>query len=1071
MPLPSFHAFDCGRSPANFHAAARLAILASLASFPCLPSFAQQDRWKQLFEQSGQLENAGRYSEALPVAQEAEKIAESTFGPDAAFTSASLNRVATIYDDLGRYSDAESTLKRALDIGIKTVGANHPGVASMLNNLASVYESEARYADAEQLYKQALATREKSAGPGDPSVAIDLNNLALLYFKQSRYAEAEPLYQRAIAIDEKAQGPESTDVAGDLSNLALLYSTRGDYAKALPLYKRAVNIDLEKLGPNHPDVANRLHGMAALASDQGFYGSAEPLLKIAVSIDEKALGPRHPTVAAEVNSLALIYIAQGRYSEAEPLLQRALEIYQKAFGPDHPSVAAAELGLASLYESEHRYKDAEPFAKNALIVNVKSLGKDSEVVASNLNQLALIYEDQNRYPGAEAFMKRAVEINAKAFGTDSAKYASSLNNLALIYKREGREPEAEPLYKQALAINEKVLMPQAPALASNVLNLAQLYQAEGRYSDAAPYFDRGMEMTHKRFEYGFAYMSEKDRLQFLSTEQDLFPGYFSFIVASHDRDSSGAGKMYDVLLWEKGLVGTSVSALRAQVAASGDPAALQLFDQLTEKKSESSKLATSRPPGWAAAQAKLDADASDLEQQLARRVDKISQQKVLAGATWKDVQKALKPDEAAIEFVRYRSNDGKEWSSKFYYAALVVTPRASSPALISLGDAQKLESEPLSNYRARVALTRGVAAEESPEEKVAESAAGTSAAYDAFWKPLEPSLGNSRRVYVSPDGILNQIPLGLLAGESGKLLLEKFDLRIVNSTKDVLRAPQASKSKLAVLVGNPRFDLTEAEQRAAVAKIGAARPVAQTTSPDGAAAPPSSLQRSSDLRGGPLNPLPGTQAEIDAVGAQLKTAGWQVNSYTRENALEEIVGRMESPRIVHIATHGFFLSDQEIAQDPDLNSARAVAHEDPMLRSGLFFAGADRAQSGAPPVAGLDNGVLTAYEAAQLNLQGTELVVLSACETGLGKQSNGEGVFGLRRGLQEAGADSVLMSMWSVPDRETQELMTMFYRGWLGGLDKHEALRQAQLQERETVRQRYGKDLPFYWGAFVLVGR
>ncbi len=142
-----------------------------------------------------------------------------------------------------------------------------------------------------------------------------------------------------------------------------------------------------------------------------------------------------------------------------------------------------------------------------------------------------------------------------------------------------------------------------------------------------------------------------------------------------------------------------------------------------------------------------------------------------------------------------------------------------------------------------------------------------------------------------------------------------------------------------------------------------------------------------------------------------------------------------------------------------------------MLHSGLFFAGADRAESGAPTAAGLDDGVMTAYQAAQHDLQGTELVVLSACETGLGERKNGESVFGLRRALQEAGAEAVLMSMWSVPDRETQELMALFYQKWLGGLDKHEALRQAQMKARETVRQRYGKDLPFYWGAFVLVGR
>src|SRR5208282_2103897 len=168
-------------------------------------------------------------------------------------------------------------------------------------------------------------------------------------------------------------------------------------------------------------------------------------------------------------------------------------------------------------------------------------------------------------------------------------------------------------------------------------------------------------------------------------------------------------------------------------------------------------------------------------------------------------------------------------------------------------------------------------------------------------------------------------------------------------------------------------------------------------------------------------------------------------------------------------THGFFLTDQDAARQNSNPSDPATIHEDPMLRSGLFFAGADRAESGQAPAAGMEDGVLTAYEATQLNLQGTELVVLSACETGLGESQNGEGVFGLRRALQEAGAESVLMSMWSVPDQETQELMTLFYRKWLGGKDKHDALREAQGELRATVKARYGRDLAYYWGAFVLV--
>jgi CHAT domain-containing protein len=561
----------------------------------------------------------------------------------------------------------------------------------------------------------------------------------------------------------------------------------------------------------------------------------------------------------------------------------------------------------------------------------------------------------------------------------------------------------------------------------------------------------------------------------------VFPAYFSFAVARHDHDPAAAGKMFDLVLWEKGIVGTSVSALRARVAASGDSEAVKLMDDLTAKKSESAQLATSRPPGWVELQSKLDAEANELEQQLARHVSGVGEQKNLAAATWQEVQKSLKPGEAAVEIVRYQFHDGKNWTNTYRYAALVVTPRASTPSLIVLGDAKKLESTPISNYRTNVALTRGVNAEPAPEEtSTPGSGAGdTTAAYDAFWKPLEPALAGVKRVYVSPDGVLNQIPISLFADASGKMLLEKYELRYVNSTKDLLRSPSASSSKSAVLLGNPKFDLTESDERAVLAQLNVAggkpSPVASLTPAPVAPVSPSpaaSGQRSAGLRGGALIPLPGTQVEVDAIDKLLKDSGWQVTPYTGDHALEEVVERLRNPRVVHFATHGFFLTDQDLTQKSQGSSrGGSITLQDPMLRSGLFFAGANRVETGGAPVAGIEDGVLTAYQVSQLNLQGTELVVLSACETGLGEQSNSEGVFGLRRGLQEAGADAVMMSMWSVPDRETQELMALFYAKWLSGLDKPEALRQAQLKEREVVRQRYNKDLPFYWGAFVLISR
>ena len=219
-----------------------------------------------------------------------------------------------------------------------------------------------------------------------------------------------------------------------------------------------------------------------------------------------------------------------------------------------------------------------------------------------------------------------------------------------------------------------------------------------------------------------------------------------------------------------------------------------------------------------------------------------------------------------------------------------------------------------------------------------------------------------------------------------------------------------------------------------------------------------------------LAPLPATKVEIATIAALLRKHDWQLEEYTEDNATKESIQQVKGPKILHVATHAFFLPDQAASVRGTLLQM-PPGFEDPMLRSGLFFAGANRALRGEKPSKDLEDGILTAYEAAGLNLQGTELVVLSACDTGLGKIENGEGVFGLRRAFQEAGAQAVLMSLWAVPDRETQELMTLFYTRWLGGEDKQQALRDAQMELRLKVRARYGDDKPFYWGGFVLVGR
>ena len=1008
-----------------------------------------------------------KYSQAEALYQRSLAIREKVLGPGHPGVATALGNLADLYREQGKFAAAEPLYKRSLAIREKAQGPLHPDVSITLNNLASLYQDEGKYSEAEPLFQRSIAIKEKALGPDHPSLAVVLHNLALLYFIQGQFLEAEPLYKRSLAILEKALGPDHPAVANALNNLASLYKWQGKYAAAEPLFQRSLDICIKARGPNHPCAATGLSNLAELAGERGKFAEAEPLYKRALAIDEKELGTDHASVSTDLNNLAGLYAVQGRYAEAEPLFKRSLAIREKVLGPDHPDVAQSLNGLAGLYEHQGRFAEAEPLYQRALALREKALGPEHPEVATSLNDLAFLYKDQGRYAEAEPLYKRSLALGEKIFGSDHPRVALSLNNLGGLDQLQGKYAEAESLYKRSLAIEENAFGPDHPAVAVDLGNLAELYYEQGNYGQAEAFFTPVLQNLFRQFEDSFTYMSEKDRLQFLNTDRSYFDAYLSICLTQAEKNPALAGKMYDLLLWEKGLVGSSVASLRAQVAAGGDAEAVQLFDQLAEKKSESARLVSARPSGWKELRKKMDDEANDLEQQLARRVSSLTAQKSLAHRTWRDVQRKLQRGEAAVELVRFRFHDGKQWTRTYKYIALAVTAQEKdTPALVYLGDAQDLEADPLRDYRLRVGLgengkVRGVALAVDAEET---GAAPKVSFYDAFWKPLEPVLRGVKRIYLSPDGALNQVALGDVPATDGRLLMEKYDLRIVSSTKDILRDPRKPSANSAVIIGNPAFDLDAAQQRAALRSVHTTQ-IAQL-------APPAETSGvlSRDFGGGTLPPLPGTQAEVQSISSLLEKQHWNVQAFIGQTALKETVLRVKAPRVLHLATHGFFESDQE-RKEQSHGRDRSSALEDPMLRSGLFFAGANRRLSGQPTPPDLDDGVLTAYEASTLNLHGTELVVLSACETGLGEETAGEGVFGLRRALEVAGAEAVLMSMWSVPDKETQELMALFYAKWLAGQEKHEALRAAQLEMRNRVRARYGKDLPQYWGAFILVGR
>ena len=1083
----------------------------------------------------------GKYIDSRKEIERALAIAEK-LSPDTL-------QVASLQADLGqidelewKFKAAEQLYKSAMAIREKLLGPDDWNVAAVAMILGRVYFNEARFADAEVLLTRGLAIFEKVFGPDHENVAACLDMLDTLYVSERRLVDAEKAAKRSVEITEKSSGAESRQVIPRLRALAHIELEESRLDDAESLLKQALALCDKLLPSDHIDRGPILSDMASIDIMHGRLDEAEQLLKRALAITEKNKGPDHPDVSDALSELARLYAAEVRNREGEELLERAVAITEKTRGPESSNLASKLSVLATMYYEDGRIDEAAAHYRRGLAIAEKTVGPDDPKLLQLLEQYAVVENRQDQFEEADSLLERCVKIEEKAHATDTAMYAQILLFMAtfkfrqrhraeaeelirrslpvlekttgasaaasygvaelmlasMLYK-DGKHTEAEPHLVHGLDIEKNTFGADSPRLAFPMMLAGYLYYSVGRTKDADGFFTEGLKIMASRFQTTFTYMSEKERLSFLDAVNVVFDMYLSFCSDSVSKEPTLAGEVYDLLLWKKGMIARSVASMRVRVAASGDADALKMFDALSAHRSESARLASAHLEGWKTLKAKEDAAANDIEEKLAKRVASYGEEKRLAMASWRDVRDKLAPGEAAIEIDRYSHYEGNQWTGEDHYVALVVTRDSKdAPTFVPLGLASSIEHDAIADYRARVGLIkgrpgRGISLIETGEHATNKPKIGF---YAAFWKPLEPALASAKRIYMSPDGALNQVALAAVTDDAGRLMMERFDLRIVSSTREVLLPEPTFTNHTAVLMGNPAFDLDEAQQRAALLKAKAGRKF--SASPAGsesgydphapiaipAHASAVAEMRSRDLSGGSLPPLPGTEKEVQAISTLLVKQHWNVETYTRQAALKEVVMNVQAPRVLHLATHGFFEPDQKkdhrddstdaglgLVGDAGSDTGPAIGVEDPMLRSGIFFAGADRRLAGKASANDLDDGVLTAYEASSLNLQGTELVVLSACETGLGEVQDGEGVFGLQRALQEAGAESVLLSMWSVPDRETQELMTLFYDKWLGGNEKHVALREAQLEMRERVRTRYGKDLPEYWAAFVLVGR
>ena len=936
---------------------------------------------------------------------------------------------------------------------------------SILDNTGQVHQVLGDYAGAVPYVKRSITITEKIYGSKDTKVADRQKDLAEFYCHLGDFEQAEPLLIQTLKIYEQSLGSDHTRVASNLAFLAFLYHSRGEYAKAEPLYKRSIEICEKNFDKAPENLANNLISIGALYVDLGDYKKAEPMYQRGREILEKTYGPEHSSVAYVLNNQAKLYEHLGDLEKAESLYLRALAIWEKTLGPEHPNTAISLDNLGMVYIATDAYEKAESLFNRSLKIREKVLGSNHPDVLKTLNNLASVYFSSKDFAKAEQMYQRVLKIKKDTIGTETESFANSLNNLATIYRIQGDYAKAEPLYNQAIGIWKKTLGPEHPNVATGLSHLSGLYEATGDYEKAYDFITRTLKIEDKLLDQVMGFTSEDQKLKFVTMNNGSLYDFLN-LVNQHMRQYPGKRKnALDVWLKRKGSILEVQKQYQEAIFSPGNPESAKLFEELSDVRSSLSKLTFAQlgkedEKSYNQKINDLKNEKDRLEARLSRLSQPFAMNQKIAKADCEKIAKILSPQTALVEFARIKD---KATLPGRYISFVLHSGDGNRISMVDLGDADIIDRM-VTQYKKEI-YGSGTAK--------SDAAAGTSQKlYDLVFRPLLKDIGTVKEIFISPDGNLNLMPFEVLQGPDGRFLIEDYTFNYLAAGRDIIGfGKNPVKGGKYLLMGDPDFDLGSDEKMAVLKRISVKNDKGTLVA-----------NRSANLNEVSFEPLPYTKEELKAIGGIMGQE--QSEIYVEKYALEEILMNKPSPGILHLATHGFFLNNQNLPSsgrgwqtadlpDKDEHSSnrtdRVINIENPLLRSGILLAGAKRSLISGDT--GKNDGIVTAEKILGLNLHGTKLVVLSACDTGLGEVESGEGVFGLRRAFTQAGAKSLVMSLWKVPDMETKELMIQFYRNIKSGsMNRCHALRQAVLSQMKIVKQRQGYANPRYWGAFVFMG-
>jgi CHAT domain-containing protein/Tfp pilus assembly protein PilF len=950
--------------------------------------------------------DVGDYEKAEPLLISALKIKKKKLGNKHLEYANTMNNLALLYLEVGKYDAAEPLLLSALKINEKNLGKKHPNYANSVNSLAMLYHNKGLCSKAEQLYLEALEIRKEILSEDSKEYALSLNNLGTFYYSQGKYVETEKYLLNALDILKKNFGEKHSDYIKLSNNLASFYNEQNKFAEAEATYLKSLSIIKEVFGENSIDYATSLNNLASNYQDQGYFEKAEFFYLKSKEIRKKILGENHPDYLNSLNNLATLYLKQSRYNEADTLYLKALEIRKATVGENHPDYA------------------------------------------NFLNNLACFYIEMSKYKEAELLLLKSLEIRKSTLGENHPDYALALANIGGLYLKLKKYSEAESSLLKSLEIREHILGKNHPEYISNLYELADCYESVDKDDKSSLYFEQAIRLNQKRMLNDVYGLSEKKLVGYLKSNINFLNGALSFLNNYTNEHPEINKACFENELLFKNLSLRNLELIKRLIQKSNNEVLKEKFSNFLFNKIEIEKQELLTLEKRNKNLDSLIAVTEVLEQNLLKISSSFINYQEKMAVSFDDIKRKLKKDEIAIDFFRFIYDAINKKSIHNINASFVVKKAYNYPMYTALFDRDNLYF-----------ITAGsVKIEDSLEINEQYS---TNRIKDFFIKPLEKELEGISTIYLSPSGLGHQINFAALPVSATQTLGEKYQVHILNSPAEIIDYKPTSINKKdnieLLLYGGIDYNKSNsvASKETAEKDTSSFKEIAELA------------KRSGIASFGYLN---GTNKEVEQIKVKGIQNGFATSIIKERDATEESIKKLDgktSPYILHLATHGFFFPDpkEDAAADMFLQQGKSKVYktsDNPMMRSGFLMAGANNFWGKVNINSNIEDGILTASEISNLDLSACQLVVLSACETGLGEINGSEGVFGLQRAFKMAGVKNIIMSLWKVPDIQTAELFDIFYSECFSGKTIHQAFQTAQ----SKMKAKYS---PYYWAGFVLL--